>query len=416
MTELLKKVKGKIRVMVHNFEGNVSLPYGKFILELVSGVLITGSCNITEISRSLNEKIKLKNTMKRLFNHLEGKTNLLELANDYLLSQASTKVDDSTIIALDDGDISHLFSNNFEQSCKVRDGSTGKYLEGYYLNQISLFDDKSNQTYPAYLGMYSTESKDFKSANAEGLKSVESFVTNVGKKGLWVMDRGYDNGAYLGYFLKECLSFIVRMKTNRHLIYKGKSVNIEELNKSINRRYKNGKHFRYGYLKCFIEIKSKLYPVTLISHKGEFNKESHIFLTNGHLSKSEEIKRRIRGYYRRWGVEESYRFEKQGFGIEKSIIRNFNSISSMLGAVMLAWSVLVDINEDEILREEVVLASKPEKKKRPQFIYYTLLRGVRNIFAGVKTLYLHRRRKKNKLKQLTIEDFLFPKSSLCHIV
>jgi len=416
MTELSKKVKRKIREMLLNFDSKVSIPYGKFILEIVSGVLITESCNITEISRSLKEKIKLKNTMKRLFNQLQGKTNLLELSNDYLLEKVSYKVNDKTIIALDDGDISHLFANKLEQSCKVRDGSTGKYLEGYYLNQISLFDDKTKQTYPAYLGMYSSESKDFKSANVEGLKSVESFVNKVGQEGLWVMDRGYDSGAYFRYFLKSDLNFVIRMKKNRNLIYKDEAVNIEKLSKKINRRHKNGKHFRYGYLKCYLEIESKLYPVTLVSHKGALNKESHIFLTNGHINKSREVKRRINGYYRRWGVEESYRFEKQGFGIEKSIIRNFNSIRSLLGAVMLAWSVLVDINEDEILREEVIIASKPEKKTRPKFIYYTLLRGVRNIFAGVKMLYSHRKRKKNEPRQLTVEDFLFPKSSLCHII
>ncbi len=83
---------------------------------------------------------------------------------------------------------------------------------------------------------------------------------------------------------------------------------------------------------------------------------------------------------------------------------------------MLAWSVLVDINEDEELKQEVIIASKPEKKKPPKFIYYTLLRGIRNIFAGIKTLFIHRKKKKKITWQLTIEDFLFPKSSLCNII
>ena len=152
MTELSKKVKQKIRGMLHSFECKVKVPYGKFILEIVSGVLITQSCNITEISRGLKEKITLKNTMKRLFNHLQGETNLLKLSNVYLLEKVSHKVDDSTIIALDDGDISHLFSNKFEESCKVRDGSTGKYLNGYYLNQISLYDEKRNRHIRLILG------------------------------------------------------------------------------------------------------------------------------------------------------------------------------------------------------------------------------------------------------------------------
>ena len=63
-----KLVKQKIRKILHIFEGKINFPYGKFILDIASGVLITQSYNITEISRCFKEKITLKNTMKQLFN------------------------------------------------------------------------------------------------------------------------------------------------------------------------------------------------------------------------------------------------------------------------------------------------------------------------------------------------------------
>ena len=62
-----KLVKQKIRGMLHSFEGKVKVPYGKFILEIVSGVLITQSCNITEISRGLKEKIIVSPFVKTSF-------------------------------------------------------------------------------------------------------------------------------------------------------------------------------------------------------------------------------------------------------------------------------------------------------------------------------------------------------------
>jgi hypothetical protein len=46
--------------MLSFFESKVSKPYGKFILEIVTGILITQSCNATEISKNLRENIKLK--------------------------------------------------------------------------------------------------------------------------------------------------------------------------------------------------------------------------------------------------------------------------------------------------------------------------------------------------------------------
>ncbi len=374
-----KLVKSKIREMLFNFDGRVNKPYGKFILEIVTGILITGSCNVTEISRSLKEKIKLKDTMKRLFNNLGKDVDLLSLSNDYLLSKASGMVTDTTIIALDEGDITHLYSNNFELSCKVRDGSTGRILDGYHLNQISCYNPSNNLTYPAYFEIFSSNGKEFKSSNTEGLKAVDVFIDKVGKKGLWVLDRGYDSGIFLEKFLSEGLNFVIRMKSNRHLFYNGKALNIEKLSKSINKRYKIGKSYRFGYLKCELLLNNIKHPVTLIRAKGVKNKNDILFLTNGWLKKSSEVKRRINGYFKRWSVEECYRFEKQGFGIEDSTLRRFPRIRSMLGAVMLAWSVLVDINLDELLKAEVIQESKPEKRKKVSFIYYLKFRTLKTI-------------------------------------
>ena len=75
-----------------------------------------------------------------------------------------------------------------------------------------------------------------------------------------------------------------------------------------------------------------------------------IFFANGWITKSKELARRIRGYFRRWGVEECYRFEKQGFGIEKSKTRNYNRIQTLLGLTILSWLVLIKINEHACLR------------------------------------------------------------------
>lgn len=66
-----------------------------------------------------------------------------------------------------------------------------------------------------------------------------------------------------------------------------------------------------------------------------------------------ELKRRIRGYFKHRGVEECYRFEKQGFGIEKATVRRYGGIKTLLGLSLLSWLALIRINENPGLKAEV---------------------------------------------------------------
>jgi hypothetical protein len=137
-------------------------------------------------------------------------------------------------------------------------------------------------------------------------------------------------------------------------------------------------------------------------------------LANGWIKSTKEHKRRIRGYFRRWSVEESYRFEKQGFGIEKATVRKYGKIKALLGLTIMSWLVLVKVNETPKLREVVLNKAKMEKTKRkhrPKFIYYRLLKGVQNLFEGIDELFRFRLKRRNKdkiRKQFLIKNSLFP--------
>jgi hypothetical protein len=89
----------------------------------------------------------------------------------------------------------------------------------------------------------------------------------------------------------------------------------------------------------------------------------------------------------------SYRFEKQGFGIEKATVRKYSSIKTLLGLSLLSWLALLRINANPRLKAEVQKAARMEKNKKkhqPKFVYYRLLQGVKNLFAGVKRMFLFR--------------------------
>jgi len=211
--------------------------------------------------------------------------------------------------------------------------------------------------------------------------------------------------------LQEELTFMVRMKETRDIWVQGCKHNIRELAEGVNRRVKFSSYARFGAVKSTLWLRGREYPVTLVSYKDRRNKDIIMFLTSGWVKSTIEIKRRMRGYFKRWGVEECYRFEKQGFGIEKSTVRKYSSIKTLLGLSLLSWLALIRINKNPNLKAEVQKAARMEKNKKkhqPKFVYYRLLQGVKNLLAGVKRMFLFRWKRRARKALLKIIPPMLP--------
>ena len=411
-----EKVKRKVLRLINKADADLKIPEKKFLLEMVMGMLMSGSSNVTEIARLLCERISIKQTLKRLSNMLLH-DNLLDVCNKLCLSESYSRIDDNTVLALDGGDVSHQYGSSFEHIANVLDGSSNEIRSGYWLNQVSGYNPVSRETFPLLLDIYSTKESGFKSSNIESFGLVSKIHEKVGNKGLWVMDRGYDRGEVLRYFLDRSLHFMMRINDTRSIYVRGKRKIIKEIAYKIDRRLQFGNYGKFGKLRCELSINGKKYEATIICYKDRRNKEPMLLLTNGWIKSAKEIKRRIRGYFRRWGVEESYRFEKQGFGVEKSIVRNYKRTKTLIGITLLSWLLLIKINESPKLKEKVLKEARMEKnkrKQRPKFIYYRLLKGVQNMFKGINELFRFRwkRRKKNKYRKSIVRLCpLFPEKA-----
>jgi hypothetical protein len=411
-----EKVKRKALILIQSIKSGVSKPEKKFLSEMSMGMLLSGSSNISEIARTLGESTALKHTTKRLERMLTH-DHLLDACNQLCLEEASSKIDDQTILAFDGGDVTHQYGEKFELLNYVHDGSHDKREKGYWLNQISGYNPSTQETFPVALDIYSSSEAGFKSENNESINLVDSVLGSISPGALWVMDRGYDRSIILDYFLSNQLNFVIRMNSgsnSRHILVGDQSVNITVAAKSINRRVVLNENCRFGSLKVELKIGSKRYPVTLICFKDKRNDEPILWLSNGWIKSTKELKRRIRGYFRRWGVEECYRFEKQGFGIEKATLRKFSRIKTLIGLTLFSWLVLIKINDTGKLKEVVLKAAKMAKTKlkhRPKFIYYRLLKGVQRLFAGVSELFRFRWKRHKKIqykKEVENQRLLFP--------
>jgi hypothetical protein len=404
-----QKVKKEITRIVQNAGRSLTVPERKFVLEMMTGMLATGQSNLTRIAAVLKEDTTIKNTLKRLQRML-GHERILEVANRLSLQTATGKVTDETVLALDDGDVTHQYGRAFENQAYVRDGSAKDLKPGYNLNQVSGYNQSSGETFPVLLDMFSMKESGFLSKTNEALEMIKRVTARVGRKGLWVADREYDNGRVLECFLQEELAFMVRMNEARGIWVRGQKHNIRELAEGVNRRVKFSSYGRFGAVKSTLWLRGREYQVTLISYKDRRNKDIVIWVTSGWLKSTIELKRRIRGYFKRWGVEECYRFEKQGFGIEKATVRRYGSIKTLLGLSLLSWLALIRINENPSLKAEVQKAASMEKNKKkhqPKFVYYRLLQGVKNLLAGVKRMFLFRwKRRARKALLKTIPPML----------
>jgi len=404
-----QKVKNEITRIVQKAGESLTVPEKKFVLEMMTGMLATGQTNLTRIAAVLKEGIAVKNTLKRLQRML-GHEQILEAANRLSLQEARGKVTDETILALDDGDITHQYGRRFENQSRVYDGSAKDSKPGYNLNQVSGYNQSSGETFPILLDMFSMKESGFLSKTNEALEMIKRVTARVGRKGVWVADREYDNGRVLECFLQAALTFMVRMKETRDIWVQGQKRNIREVAEGVNRRVKFNSYGRFGAVKSTLWLRGREYQVTLISYKDRRNKDIIMFLTSGWVKSTIEMKRRMRGYFKRWGVEECYRFEKQGFGIEKATVRRYGSIKTLLGLSLLSWLALIRINENPNLKAEVQKAARMEKNKKkhqPKFVYYRLLQGVKNLLAGVKRMFLFRwKRRARKALLITIPPML----------
>ena len=86
----------------------------KFIMDIEYGISKSGSCLISEISRSLNENIKLQNTIERLCDNLVNLNDdeITIIKNNYY-NEVKDLFPEEPIAIFDDSDIAKRYGKNY---------------------------------------------------------------------------------------------------------------------------------------------------------------------------------------------------------------------------------------------------------------------------------------------------------------
>jgi hypothetical protein len=145
-----------------------------FVMDMVYGMLASGSVMLTDIGRQLGEPISLEPTEKRLSRNL-AREELAPVISTALCREAVAHVQRDTLLILDPTDISKPYARKMQYLATIRDGSAKRLTEGYWMVSVVGAEAGQRRMIPI-------------------LRAVRTISKATEGRGIWVIDRGGDRG------------------------------------------------------------------------------------------------------------------------------------------------------------------------------------------------------------------------------
>ena len=338
------------------------------------GLSKSKSCLISEISRSLSEDIKLKNTIERLCDNLQslGKEEMKTIKENYL-NEIKDYFPKEAIAIFDDSDISKRYGKKFEDLDKIIDASDSdkKVVNGYHVCEAVILGKDEKQPFSVYSEIYSCKSDGFVSKNKYTMESIDEVINVLKRKSNMVFDRGYDDNKIIDYVDKSGNYFVIRMNDKRNFLFKGNRKNAYQ--EALKRKGKVKMDLWFEGEK--VEISVSHTRVTLPSNKKDYElvfvyglseERPLILLTNRNIHSKEDVIKVVRLYFYRWRVEEYFRSKKQEYEFENMRVRTLkamNNLNLMLMIHMGHLGMLIEDMNKKLLTIKILERSKSLKRK-----------------------------------------------------
>jgi len=384
-------LKRKILTFTKKFSRKLSKPERKFTADITYGMLASGSCLLTDVCDQLHEPSKKINAVDRLSRHLEKGVSA-SAASAYL-QQVKKWSSSEPIIYIDDSDVVKPDGYKFESLGIVRDGSESTstksvYKKGYHVTEACILTS-ANHPVSIFSKIHSSHEKDYKSANTITFQAIEQGNSLFGKA-TFVMDRGYDDNKMFLKLDELGQDYVIRLKSNRKLLYHNKWTKATELR---NRRkgkvktnvfYKGKNHEAYlSHVK--VQITASRKDIFLVLVYG-ITEHPMMLVTNKEIKSKDDIIRVARTYFSRWKIEEYFRCKKQMFQFENFRVRKLKAINALNFYITLCMAFLAMISmesETNALKVSIIKAANPVKEK-VFFCYYRLAKGISGILSYAK--------------------------------
>ena len=332
----------KLREQMVRFSGELSAGLPKvtrrFVTEMIFGIQARGSVRLTEVGRALGERISLKKTEERLSRQL-GRRGLERRLQRRLIEQASGRIEDDTLLVLDLSDVTKKYAEKMENLGRVRDGSEKELAWGYWTLNIVGANTKGTKIVPLYGRLFSHIVEGHESENIEIRDAVGEVAEVLGRRGIWVMDRGGDRGYLFKYLLSNKHRFLIRVRADRGLrTAQGKALALDLartcpmlFNETVVREEAGQErlvHLACGMRK--VRLPDRKEELTLVVVKG-FGQEPLMILTNLAVRRSRKsIWHVVQSYITRWRIEDVIRFVKQSYRLEDIRCLTYHRLQALM--------------------------------------------------------------------------------------
>jgi len=404
LTHLTKtKTKNQIANFLETICVNENKVIKRFIQDMIFGITVSKSVLLSEISRSLKEKISLKKTIERLSNNLKKEMNFAAMEEKYLTTVKS-EINTDTVIAVDDGDMTKEYATKFEKLALVKDGNQKDKPCKLGYNTTNLFavnaSKEKRELIPLLGKLYSTKEEYFKTGFEEVKDLISRLVKIIGSTGIYVLDRGFDSNKVINYLNGLWLTWLIRMTKRRNIkTLKGKVKKIEDFAQEIRKKYGEVELFygqdkdgypkklrgRLGFRRCIIN--GKVYTLIVIA---KFNgKVGMMLLTNKKINGIKDMKQMLSAYNARWSVEDHFRCIKQSFKLEKWMVRSLQSVKNLYRLVNLLTACIGKIALNDYLKKLILYIKEQalDVYDKTKFYICALAKGISNILGKYTSKY-----------------------------
>lgn len=381
-------LKRKILSFSNKISKRLPKPDRKFVADITYGMLASGSCLLTDIVDQLHEPSKKINVVDRLSRHLDKGTPASVMVS--YLREVKKWVPKEPVIHIDDSDVVKPDGYKFEALGIVRDGSESSssknvYKKGYHITEACVLTN-SNHPVSIFSRIHSSSEKDYKSVNTFTFQAMEQGAALFGKA-TFAMDRGYDDNKMFLKMDQLGQDYVIRLKSNRKLLYHNKWTPATELcsrrkgKVKTNVFYKGKDHEAYlSHVKVQITASKKDIYLVLVYGITE---HPMMLATNKEINSKGDVVKVARTYFSRWKIEEYFRSKKQLFQFENFRVRKLKAINALNFYITLCMAFLAMISmepETNALKAAMIESAAPIKEK-VFFCYYRLAKGIRGILS-----------------------------------
>jgi len=356
-------IRERFGVFIKKVSRGYDKPRKRLFREILWGIWMSGTVKLSEMIKYIEDGCRgLKHREKRLSRQLgSDRWDEAGVVENHL-RRASALIDERTILAIDLSDIAKQEGRHFEYLTRVHDGSSGELSDGYWFVTISAIRQKGKQI-ALYVMPFSPAAPGFESQNREIEQAVGKVTQAVGRKGLWVMDRGFDSLLIFQYFTSLHLRFLVRVYQPRTVLGEGTLTELAEtmqlpyeqetVVKRLHGTKRKKEHVvvRYGFKEIQLPEQWNPYTgrreslqLTLLVVEGiAAEGERSYFVSSEQVHEPSACVFLLKQYVKRWGCEDAIRFLKQEFHLEDIRVLKFRSIRRVAVLAMLVFAFLCEL-------------------------------------------------------------------------